>query len=200
MRPSGWPRLCKNSEAVMPAGSSRGPLCDRTILRSRSAAMTSVLQQITEVATIIIALALVGADRVHRDSDRRGASGTRTSTDPPAPRADPRRRRGDHSQREPSERERQLRHDGDTQRRRQDERDARIERTSGCSTRWRLTEQQLSDFNALLTVVREEAEHLFVSTASTVRGVQQGAAGRFGVVVGWTLRLTSSMRPRRPTT
>lgn len=38
-----------------------------------------------------------------------------------------------------------------------------------------LTEQQLSDFNALLTVVREEAEHLFLSTASTVRGVQQGA-------------------------
>jgi uncharacterized protein YoxC len=38
-----------------------------------------------------------------------------------------------------------------------------------------LTEQQLSDFNALLTVVREEAEHLFVSTASTMRGVQQGA-------------------------
>lgn len=38
-----------------------------------------------------------------------------------------------------------------------------------------LTEQQLSDFNALLTVVREEAEQLFVSTASTVRGVQRGA-------------------------
>jgi hypothetical protein len=38
-----------------------------------------------------------------------------------------------------------------------------------------MTENQLSDFNALLTVVREEAEQLFVSTASTVRGVQRGA-------------------------
>lgn len=37
-----------------------------------------------------------------------------------------------------------------------------------------ITEQQLSDFNALLTVVREEAEQLFLSTASTVRGVQRG--------------------------
>ena len=32
-----------------------------------------------------------------------------------------------------------------------------------------ITEQQLIDFNALLSVVREEAEHLFLSTASTMR-------------------------------
>jgi uncharacterized protein YoxC len=39
-----------------------------------------------------------------------------------------------------------------------------------------LTEQRMNEFNALLAVVQEEAEHLFLSTASTVRGVQHGAA------------------------
>ncbi|MEP6495115.1 MAG: DUF948 domain-containing protein [bacterium] len=39
-----------------------------------------------------------------------------------------------------------------------------------------LTEQRLHEFNALLSVVQEEAEQLFVSTASTVRGVRRGAA------------------------
>src|SRR5262245_36904037 len=39
-----------------------------------------------------------------------------------------------------------------------------------------LTEQRLNEFNALLGVVQEEAEQLFVSTASTVRGVRTGAA------------------------
>jgi uncharacterized protein YoxC len=39
-----------------------------------------------------------------------------------------------------------------------------------------LTEQRLNEFNALLQVVQQEAERLFVSTASTVRGVRTGAA------------------------
>jgi uncharacterized protein YoxC len=37
------------------------------------------------------------------------------------------------------------------------------------------TENRVKEFNALLAVVQEEAEHLFLSTASTVRGVQRGA-------------------------
>jgi uncharacterized protein YoxC len=37
------------------------------------------------------------------------------------------------------------------------------------------TERRISDFNALLEVVQEEAEAIFVSTASTVRGVRAGA-------------------------
>lgn len=37
------------------------------------------------------------------------------------------------------------------------------------------TEQRVGEFNALLHVVQEEAESLFISTASTVRGVQVGA-------------------------
>jgi uncharacterized protein YoxC len=39
-----------------------------------------------------------------------------------------------------------------------------------------LTEQRLNEFNALLAVVQEEAETMFVATASTVRGVRTGAA------------------------
>jgi uncharacterized protein YoxC len=39
-----------------------------------------------------------------------------------------------------------------------------------------LTEERLHEFNALLAVVQEEAEHLFVSTASAVRGARTGAA------------------------
>ena len=39
-----------------------------------------------------------------------------------------------------------------------------------------LTEQRMTEFNALLAVVQEEAEHVFLSAASTVRGVQHGAA------------------------
>lgn len=38
-----------------------------------------------------------------------------------------------------------------------------------------MTERRVRDFNALLAVAQEEAEHLFVSTASTVRGVRRGA-------------------------
>lgn len=38
-----------------------------------------------------------------------------------------------------------------------------------------LTEQRLSDFNALLEVVQQEAEEVFVSTASALRGVRDGA-------------------------
>lgn len=38
-----------------------------------------------------------------------------------------------------------------------------------------MTERRLNEFNALLFVVQEEAETLFVSTASTVRGVRRGA-------------------------
>jgi hypothetical protein len=45
-----------------------------------------------------------------------------------------------------------------------------------------LTEARLNEFNALLQVVQEEAEGLFLSTASAVRGVRTGAAefGRRG--------------------
>ena len=39
-----------------------------------------------------------------------------------------------------------------------------------------VTERRLQEFNALLAVVQEEAEGVFVSTASTVRGVRRGAA------------------------
>jgi uncharacterized protein YoxC len=38
------------------------------------------------------------------------------------------------------------------------------------------TEQRMRDFNALLEVVQDEAEQMFVSTASTVRGMRRGAA------------------------
>jgi uncharacterized protein YoxC len=37
-------------------------------------------------------------------------------------------------------------------------------------------ERRLNEFNALLAVVQEEAEQMFVSTASTMRGVRRGAA------------------------
>lgn len=46
-----------------------------------------------------------------------------------------------------------------------------------------LTERRMHDFSALLAVVQQEAEGLFVTTASTVRGVRSGAshfAGRNG--------------------
>ncbi len=45
-----------------------------------------------------------------------------------------------------------------------------------------MTEKRINELNALLSVVQSEAENLFVSTASTVRGVQTGAAsfGRRG--------------------
>ena len=39
-----------------------------------------------------------------------------------------------------------------------------------------LAEQRLNDFNALLEVAQDEAESVFVATASTVRGVRTGAA------------------------
>ncbi|HKO15852.1 MAG TPA: hypothetical protein VJU87_06415 [Gemmatimonadaceae bacterium] len=39
-----------------------------------------------------------------------------------------------------------------------------------------LTERRLNEFNALLEVVQDEAERVFVSTASTVRGVRTGAS------------------------
>src|SRR2546423_10325886 len=39
-----------------------------------------------------------------------------------------------------------------------------------------LTERRLGDFNALLKVVQEEAEQMFVSTASAVRGVRTTAS------------------------
>lgn len=39
-----------------------------------------------------------------------------------------------------------------------------------------MTERRLSDFNALLKVVQEEAEQMFVSTASAVRGVRTSAS------------------------
>jgi uncharacterized protein YoxC len=39
-----------------------------------------------------------------------------------------------------------------------------------------LTEDRLNEFNALLHVVQQEAEHAFVSTAAAVHGVRTGAA------------------------
>jgi uncharacterized protein YoxC len=39
-----------------------------------------------------------------------------------------------------------------------------------------LTERRLNEFNALLEVAQQEAESVFVATASTVRGVRTGAA------------------------
>jgi uncharacterized protein YoxC len=39
-----------------------------------------------------------------------------------------------------------------------------------------MTEERLREVNALLTVVQEEAEDMFVSTASTMRGVRAGAS------------------------
>ena len=39
-----------------------------------------------------------------------------------------------------------------------------------------LTEQRLNEFNALLAVAQQEAEAVFVATASTMRGVRTGAA------------------------
>jgi len=38
------------------------------------------------------------------------------------------------------------------------------------------SERRVNEFNALLSVVQQEAEGVFVSTASTVRGVRRGAA------------------------
>lgn len=46
-----------------------------------------------------------------------------------------------------------------------------------------MTEDRLREVNALLTVVQEEAEDMFVSTASAVRGVRAGAS----VLRDWTL-------------
>ena len=39
-----------------------------------------------------------------------------------------------------------------------------------------LMEQRIEDFNALMEVVQEEAEGMFIDTAATVRGVREGAA------------------------
>ena len=39
-----------------------------------------------------------------------------------------------------------------------------------------LSERRVNEFNALLSIVQQEAEGVFISTASTVRGVQRGAA------------------------
>lgn len=39
-----------------------------------------------------------------------------------------------------------------------------------------MTERRMHDFSALLAVVQQEAEGLFVSTAATVRGVREGAS------------------------
>lgn len=39
-----------------------------------------------------------------------------------------------------------------------------------------LTEKRINDFNALLAVVQEEAESLFIDTASTIRGVRAGTS------------------------
>jgi uncharacterized protein YoxC len=38
----------------------------------------------------------------------------------------------------------------------------------------KLAEERINEFNALMKVVQEEAEDLFINTASTIRGVQAG--------------------------
>ena len=87
---------------------------------SRPAAMTSVLQQITEVATILIALALLALAVIAIPMAL--ATPEDVSTRPPAARAKRGRHRWNPSQHEPGERKRQLRYHGDTQRRRQGQR------------------------------------------------------------------------------
>jgi len=47
-----------------------------------------------------------------------------------------------------------------------------------------LTERRLGDFNALLQVVQEEAEQMFVSTASAVRGVRTSASALSDAAAG----------------
>jgi hypothetical protein len=47
-----------------------------------------------------------------------------------------------------------------------------------------LTERRLGDFNALLRVVQEEAEQMFVSTASAVRGVRTSASALSDAAAG----------------
>ena len=47
---------------------------------------------------------------------------------------------------------------------------ARVQQTAA------VAEQRMNEFNALLAVVQQEAEQVFVSTAAAVRGVRQGAA------------------------
>jgi hypothetical protein len=49
-----------------------------------------------------------------------------------------------------------------------------------------VAERRLNEFNALLSVVQDEAEGVFLSTASTVRGVRRGAA-TFGAPRGTDL-------------
>jgi hypothetical protein len=49
-----------------------------------------------------------------------------------------------------------------------------------------MAERRLNEFNALLAVVQDEAEGVFLSTASTVRGVRRGAAS-FGARSGTDL-------------
>jgi hypothetical protein len=62
-------------------------------------------------------------------------------------------------------------------RERMDKVTATIDRAeAGLNTAVVQTEARLNEFNALLAVVQEEAEAMFVSTASAVRGVRAGAS------------------------
>lgn len=62
-----------------------------------------------------------------------------------------------------------VRSDVERLRRTIDAAQARLERAAGGA------EDRIARFNSLLDVVQEEAESLFIDTASTVRGVQAGA-------------------------
>ena len=161
--------------------------------------MTSVLQQITEVATIIIALAARRAGR-HRDSDRHGApkgtsdestSSSSATHDDITPIVRNASRVSDNVNFITTA----IRTDVDKMNATLHDR-----RTSGCSDAMALTEQQLSDFNALLTVVQRGGGAPVRLDGVDRAGSSAGRAGVSRVAVGWTLRLTSSMRPRRPTT
>jgi methyl-accepting chemotaxis protein len=56
-----------------------------------------------------------------------------------------------------------------------------------------LTERRLGDFNALLQVVQEEAEQMFVSTASAMRGVRTSASALSGAEDGPNLARRSAL-------
>jgi uncharacterized protein YoxC len=134
--------------------------------------MTSVLQQITEVATIVIALALLVLAFIAipitveiRKTYRRVHQLLERSHDDIAGIIRNTNRVSENVSFVTSA----IRSDVDKMNAALHDANERVQHAMS------LTEQQLSDFNALLTVVREEAEHLFLSTASTVRGVQQGA-------------------------
>jgi methyl-accepting chemotaxis protein len=60
-------------------------------------------------------------------------------------------------------------------------------------------EERVEDFNALLEVMQEEAEDIFVRTASRVRGVRAAAGSLTGAEEGHGRRRGTGAAPTRPT-